>query len=684
MKALFFNTNKREMFLVMKLQGFRIFLLLFLIAQMVSIWCGKSVVGDGEGTAVVSPTSARVGEFGTFTVTYTTGKSGMQEGGGIMVQFPNTWHQWHKNCAKGLHSIDPQEDQYVSANCSRENVKIELEIPGETTDKSNKNRRDGIDSISHRYAYVTKVKIVSGKLNKGDIIDIIYGDKSGGSSGFSAPFISSENEKIIVVSDVDGNGVFSTIQVLPTIAALPEEAFTINVVGRSNIKTREPFELKISVVDKYFNPVTDFWGEVHISSTDKSAYIPKRYTFAKEDNGHKIFQAQLNTAGIHRINVSSADTKLEGKSNPLDCKNELPDLKIYWGDIHSHGKYSHDAIGDHYFEYARDISALDFYCLADHSSWLSDAMWENTLELNRTFYQPGKFVTIVGYEASYPSPTGHFNVYHRGGEAALHRSRDYSDNKKVIPSKTKTIEELWNVLEEGDVITVPHHTGINFATSDWEFYNPEFELLAEIYSLHGLGELDDPDHPSAYGNTMFSLNSSIRGKHYVRDAWEKGMILGVIASSDNHTSQPGTQPGGLAGVFAENLTREKIFDALKNRRTYATTGARILLDFKINGEMMGSVIQADKNPAIKVTAAGTDQVDIIEVFKYDFSMKKYESIYHISPGQDRAGFDFVDTNFKNDSFYYVRVTQASRAYAGMFGTDRVEMAWSSPIWVFKK
>ena len=69
------------------------------------------------------------------------------------------------------------------------------------------------------------------------------------------------------------------------------------------------------------------------------------------------------------------------------------------------------------------------------------------------------------------------------------------------------------------------------------------------------------------------------------------------------------QTGGLAAVHTEGRSRDEIWDAFKRRETYATSGPRILLWFKMlngaNKVPMGSSIQQNNNPTFEVKAMGS-------------------------------------------------------------------------------
>ena len=133
----------------------------------------------------------------------------------------------------------------------------------------------------------------------------------------------------------------------------------------------------------------------------------------------------------------------------------------------------------------------------------------------------------------------------------------------------------------------------------------------------------------------------------VQDAFDMGYRVGIVGNSDGHKGRPGADfpgasffgaTGGLTCYIADKLDRDAIFDAMRRRHHYATTGARIYLDvtaktasdaqvFHRNPElgptqsdtsrsaMMGDIIQvADTEVELEVEAIGTVPIERIDIF----------------------------------------------------------------------
>ena len=75
----------------------------------------------------------------------------------------------------------------------------------------------------------------------------------------------------------------------------------------------------------------------------------------------------------------------------------------------------------------------------------------------------------------------------------------------------------------------------------------------------------------------------------LHDAFAQGYRVGVVCHSDDHKGRPGaTRPGastfgalgGLTCYFMPELTRDALFEALRRRRHYGTTGTRLFMDLR--------------------------------------------------------------------------------------------------------
>ncbi|HWM90367.1 MAG TPA: CehA/McbA family metallohydrolase [Thermoanaerobaculia bacterium] len=367
---------------------------------------------------------------------------------------------------------------------------------------------------------------------------------------------------------------------------------------------------------------------------------------------------------------------------PRTVKTRDGRWQIFFGDPHTHSILSDGKTGlpDQLLVLSRDHLGLDFAVVSDHAEMgrLQPTEFAEVRSTASTFDQPGRFVSLSGWEWTAGVLYGHRVILHRD---------DGGPHLSAMSPEGDTIEELHAHLHRTGGVMSPHHTG----HATWGRWNPdashdeELEPNFEISSWHGRYEF--------YGNP-FEGRRQIPGHQY-QDALRRGRHVGVMGASDTHHLTPGE--GGVTAILAERLDRGSLFDAIRARRNYATSGARIVLDFTIDGEPMGSKIQADDRIDLSVYVEGTAAIDRVEIVRDlvdTFAVIRLEqvagtsrgAVYVYDPGDPQGGkrvptedLSRLEIKFEDavkpsgETAYYVRVTQVDG-----------HQAWSSPIWVSRQ
>jgi hypothetical protein len=123
-------------------------------------------------------------------------------------------------------------------------------------------------------------------------------------------------------------------------------------------------------------------------------------------------------------------------------------------------------------------------------------------------------------------------------------------------------------------------------------------------------------------------------------------------------------------VWAERLDRGALFEAFKQRRCYATTGQRLLLDFRVNGAWMGAQAAPDGTGRYEFASEllGTAEIDLVELMVNGSVARTY------APRRQHVTLtDVVPLDGRPASpvpCCYLRVSQRDG-----------NRAWSSPIWL---
>jgi len=564
----------------------------------------------------------------------------LTRGAELEVQFPQSWTM--DRCAsftKQYQTEDPSAPEFLLVHVPGERCKFEVRVEQRDFDTGETVSRHG------RRIYAT---LAAGSMPAGRPIVVEWRNT-----------VASRRAEVEEVHVAIGG---ERVEPLPEIVTFPQDEARLRVIAPSAVAPGARFEVLIVSLDPYENASrTRHEGDALLGPDGEPLTGPLTF------HGTCRVAISLAGEGVHRVSYRGT------LSNPIRV-TETP-RGPYWGDTHIHTRWSHDAIGRLPYEYARDVSGLDFAAVADHAESAVYA-WDRLVAMANEANDPGRFVTLVAYENGLGAPSGHHNTYYLGAEGRCYLKPEFGGD----------IETLNEMLDPDEAMTIPHHTAISFgraptgSTVDFAKLDETWSPVIEIYSHHGQSERYAPDHVNAYEFNRWHkagerTNRSLPG-HFAWDAWRMGKRLGVIASSDDHYGQGGLDFEGIAGVFADELTREGIWHAIRDRHCYGTTGERILLDFSINGTPMGQELtaRAGEELGIRIEVHGTDVISRVELIRLDMATGEFEQVLEARPYE--LDFETVITElFEGLVMYYVRVQQDKMI------RHRAVMAWSSPIWV---
>lgn len=418
-------------------------------------------------------------------------------------------------------------------------------------------------------------------LDRGEKVQVIFGDTSGGSPGWRMPTFCIDQFEFKTSVDPIANYLFKELPDSPSIKIIAGEPTRIVCTAPSEVLAGRPFD--------YFLRLEDRWGNLVGSPM-------------------KFSQDAWMEPGIYFLKGMDKNTGLSAESNPINVLKEMPKLRKFWADFHGQ---SGETIGSNtiedYFRFGRDVGQLDIIGHQGNDFQVTDEFWEKVNETTKAFYEPGKFVTFPGYEWSANTPAGgDRNVYFSSEGGRITRS-----SCDLLPGGSSKFEdsmdaaELFkNLKKQKDPMAFNFaHVGGRYA--DLRLHDGDVEVAIEVHSAWGTFEW------------------------FLREALERGLRVGFVANSDGHKADPGASypgdskfgaVGGLTCVLSEELNRESVYSAIKARHFYATSGCRALLDLDMdlgNGRIaiMGDVVDEwSSDPMLRVRLAGSAPIERIDVF----------------------------------------------------------------------
>ena len=523
------------------------------------------------GTVTLDPSGPVVaGSVGQWTLTYTVGSYGIDEGGTLKLaqRFASDWET-------------PQFDQPAA--------------PGYTTVTTDGPAR--LRAYFHRKGHerpwmkCTVIDVYDGSLAPGDTVTIVLGDRSQGSPGIRAQTFQESAHEFRLLVDPTNASVALPLPTSPLFPVIPGPPVELVCILPSQAVVGEPVEIFVKGQDAWGNP----------TPAPDSLKLVWSGEGAAEIAGNRLFCRTPGTGWL----LASAGS-LTCRSNPITAYSTPPTRAKYWGDLHAQ---TAGTVGTgteaEYFTFGRDVARLDFASHQGNDFQMDDAYWAHLNRVVSEFHSDGRFVVFPGYEWSANTPAGgDRNVIYRQEGQPIFRSSHWQipHTPEDASSPAHPASELFARIRQHippEDVLLGSHVGGRYADIR-RYFDEELGPLVEVVSCWGVFEW------------------------MLWDAFEMGYTVGVMCNSDGHKGRPGAEGpgagefgigGGLTCVLAEELGRDALFAALKARRCYGTTGPRIALDFTIDDQPMGSVIDASGPVDMRASVIGCGPLESLTLFQ---------------------------------------------------------------------
>ena len=329
---------------------------------------------------------------------------------------------------------------------------------------------------------------------------------------------------------------------------------------------------------------------------------------------------------------------------------ENTDWNLYFGLLHAHTEIS-DGTGtvEEAFAHAAQVPGLDFFAVTDHSESFDNddngAITTDGTTISAE-WAAGKdaaakattadFLGIFGYEMTWHDrqQLGHINTFNTPGWQS--RSQEAFD----------TLESYYEALTKvpGSVSQFNHPGVASGYFQNFANHTPRYDAVIQLL------EVGSEDGYQAYA-------------YYTR-ALEAGWHVAPTNNQANHEGLWGDASSVRTVVLAQELTEESLYEAMRNRRVYATEDCDLEIRYCLNGSIMGSIL---KEPAHTVTVSLMDPTDtaigLVEVVANgDVTIARRQ----VDSPTQRLEIPVSDEH----TYYYLRITQADG-----------DIAVTAPVWV---
>lgn len=517
--------------------------------------------------AIDCPAEIVAGSMATIAITFTAGRFGIDDQGSLRLLFRFA-------SDSGRPQFDrPNAPNYVTFHSSNGATLVPEYHP-----------RGGF----RPWFKAIRINVMKYFLSPGDTVRIVLGDRSQGSPGWRVPSLREPSFEIRVQADPFGAVVYGDVAGGREIGLVPGVPVLWKALLPTLVRTGEVFRLGIRAEDRCGNPTLHTTGRFKLVANCPVRGLPEWVDAGPDSHPILIEGLCLDEPGDVEITLADADGRAVAVSTPLSVVRGSA-FRHYWGDFHAQSEETIGTNSAHdYFLYARDRAFCDFVGHQANDFQVSNSFWKHLNDLYRDLHVPGRFVTVPGYEYSpVTSLGGDRNIFFFDEYRQIHRSshalvEDISD----IDTDCNHVNDLFRTLRlKNENVLAFAHVGGRYADLSVG-HDGTIERSVEIHSSWGTFEW-----------LLF-------------DAFDLGYRVGVVCNSDDHKGRPGASHpgasmfgayGGLTCLEMAELSRPAIWDCLKSRRHYGTTGERLLLE--VSAALPGGGERYHEDPALGATTS---------------------------------------------------------------------------------
>ena len=378
------------------------------------------------------------------------------------------------------------------------------------------------------------------------------------------------------------------------------------------------------------------------------------------------------------VTVKRADNKETSKTWSFTIGEAT--FQRYFGQLHSHTQYS-DGAGSlesalAYIKALPDSANVDFVAFTDHSNYFdkSDAanpegalydmslasaasqnLWNEYKNAVAAFNKEnaGKMVAIAGFEMTWSGGPGHINTFNTPGIVSRNNT---TLNNKTKDAGLQAYYKLLSQTEGVNSISQFNHPGTTFGNFiDFGYWDAVVDTRMYMVEVgNGEGQIGAGGYYPSYEQYIMAL--------------DKGWHVAPTNNQDNHKGKWGNANDARDVILTDDFTEDGIYAALRARRMYATEDKNLDLDYTVNGNMMGSIIDVPEKLNFEISFNDPDRTDSIA--KVELVVNSGKVAYTWDSAADLAKGSVSVELAPEYTYYFVRVTEGDG-----------DLAVTAPVWV---